>query len=73
MYRIFDYMFDSSVSYEDCCLKHTKMMAPQRKKYIVAYREQITDGGCNIAAIMFVHTDKNNLNLKTVLIKLLMS
>lgn len=76
MYRIFDYIFDysdSSVNYEDCCLTYMKKMRSRSKKHAVGYRLQITDGSCNIPAVMLVHTDKNNLNFKTVLIKLLMS
>ncbi|XP_026169661.1 C-C motif chemokine 25 [Mastacembelus armatus] len=41
-------------SYEDCCLKHVKELNMNTRKHAVMYRQQETDGACNIPAIVFI-------------------
>lgn len=45
-----DFMF--SVPYDNCCLKYVRSMKPAAQKHAVKYRHQMTDGGCNIPAVM---------------------
>uniref|UniRef100_A0A667Z2D4 Chemokine (C-C motif) ligand 25a n=1 Tax=Myripristis murdjan TaxID=586833 RepID=A0A667Z2D4_9TELE len=40
-------------SYEDCCLKYVKGLSKGVSRMAVKYRWQETDGGCNIAAVVF--------------------
>ncbi|XP_072100382.1 C-C motif chemokine 20-like [Mobula birostris] len=40
-------------SFEDCCLKYTKVKNPRRvQKHIISYQIQSTGGGCNLAAVI---------------------
>uniref|UniRef100_A0A8P4KBD5 Chemokine (C-C motif) ligand 25a n=1 Tax=Dicentrarchus labrax TaxID=13489 RepID=A0A8P4KBD5_DICLA len=48
------WIFDPSVTYDDCCLKYVKRMSRGTQKHAVDYRLQVTDGGCNIPAVIFV-------------------
>ncbi|XP_049454917.1 C-C motif chemokine 20 [Epinephelus fuscoguttatus] len=43
----------AQITYDDCCLKYVKKMNPGTQKHAVAYRWQVTDGGCNIPAVIF--------------------
>ncbi|XP_070775312.1 C-C motif chemokine 4 [Enoplosus armatus] len=43
----------AQVAYDDCCLKYVKKMNHRTQKHAVDYRWQVTDGGCNIPAIIF--------------------
>ncbi|XP_042285068.1 C-C motif chemokine 25 [Thunnus maccoyii] len=43
----------AQVSYDDCCLKYVRRLSKGTQKHAVKYREQKTDGGCNIPAIIF--------------------
>ncbi|KAM8728476.1 C-C motif chemokine 4 [Acanthopagrus schlegelii] len=43
----------AQVAYDDCCLKYVTKMGHGAKKHAVDYREQVTDGGCNIPATIF--------------------
>uniref|UniRef100_A0A3Q3X977 C-C motif chemokine n=1 Tax=Mola mola TaxID=94237 RepID=A0A3Q3X977_MOLML len=43
----------AQVNYEDCCLTYMKKMRHRSKKHAVGYRLQITDGSCNIPAVIF--------------------
>ncbi|KAM9349456.1 C-C motif chemokine 8 [Symphorus nematophorus] len=43
----------AQVTYDDCCLKYVKKMTLTTRKHAVEYRRQVTDGGCNIPAIIF--------------------
>uniref|UniRef100_A0A3B1ISC8 Chemokine (C-C motif) ligand 25b n=1 Tax=Astyanax mexicanus TaxID=7994 RepID=A0A3B1ISC8_ASTMX len=40
-------------TYENCCLKYANEVKANVKKRIVSYKVQQTDGGCNIAAVVF--------------------
>ncbi|KAI1883323.1 hypothetical protein AGOR_G00244010 [Albula goreensis] len=40
-------------SYEDCCLRYAKSVPKRMRHMVVTYREQKTDGECNIPAIVF--------------------
>ncbi|XP_035526771.1 C-C motif chemokine 4 [Morone saxatilis] len=44
----------AQVTYDDCCLKYVKRMSNGAQKHAVDYRNQVTDGGCNIPAVIFV-------------------
>ncbi|XP_051235793.1 C-C motif chemokine 3 [Dicentrarchus labrax] len=44
----------AQVTYDDCCLKYVKRMSRGTQKHAVDYRLQVTDGGCNIPAVIFV-------------------
>ncbi|XP_049888847.1 C-C motif chemokine 20 [Epinephelus moara] len=43
----------AQITYDDCCLKYVKKMNLGTQKHAVAYRWQVTDGGCNIPAVIF--------------------
>ncbi|XP_042354104.1 C-C motif chemokine 25-like isoform X2 [Plectropomus leopardus] len=43
----------AQTSYDDCCLKYVKKLNPSIQKHAVEYRWQMTDGGCNIPAVIF--------------------
>ncbi|XP_044076621.1 C-C motif chemokine 25 [Siniperca chuatsi] len=43
----------AQVTYDDCCLKYVKKMSHSTQRYAMSYRRQVTDGGCNIPAIIF--------------------
>ncbi|KAI3374733.1 hypothetical protein L3Q82_021287 [Scortum barcoo] len=43
----------ANANYEDCCLKYVKTLSPLIQKKAVKYRMQVTDGGCNIPAVVF--------------------
>ncbi|XP_032388292.1 C-C motif chemokine 20 [Etheostoma spectabile] len=43
----------AQTSFDDCCLKYVKRMSKRTQLHAVKYRHQVTDGGCNIAAVIF--------------------
>nr|XP_046265446.1 C-C motif chemokine 4 [Scatophagus argus] len=43
----------AQASFDDCCLKYVKKMSSRTQRHVVDYRRQVTDGGCNIPAIIF--------------------
>ncbi|XP_036410748.1 C-C motif chemokine 20-like [Megalops cyprinoides] len=40
-------------SYEDCCLRYVRNVNKRTRQMVISYREQVTDGSCNIPAIVF--------------------
>ncbi|XP_059846791.1 C-C motif chemokine 5 [Hypanus sabinus] len=53
MAACFYYSTAQANSFEDCCLKYTKVKNPRRvQKLIVNHRVQRTGGGCNLAAVI---------------------
>ncbi|XP_045908511.1 C-C motif chemokine 25 [Micropterus dolomieu] len=40
-------------SFDDCCLKYVKKMNINSQKHAVSYTLQLTDGSCNIPAVIF--------------------
>ncbi|XP_034744726.1 monocyte chemotactic protein 1B-like [Etheostoma cragini] len=43
----------AQTSFDDCCLKYVKRMSKGTQLHAVKYRHQVTDGGCNIHAVIF--------------------
>nr|QZC92282.1 chemokine (C-C motif) ligand 25a [Sebastes schlegelii] len=43
----------TQTTYEDCCFKYVKRMNHRTQRHAVKYRLQVTDGGCNIPAVIF--------------------
>ncbi|TKS79503.1 C-C motif chemokine 25 [Collichthys lucidus] len=48
----------AQVTYDDCCLKYVKQMNHKTQKHAVDYRMQLTDGSCNIPAVIFTMRKK---------------
>ncbi|XP_028450040.1 C-C motif chemokine 20 [Perca flavescens] len=40
-------------TFDDCCLKYVTKMSKGTQRHAVTYRWQVTDGGCNIPAVIF--------------------
>ncbi|XP_075878018.1 C-C motif chemokine 25 [Nelusetta ayraudi] len=43
----------AQVPLEDCCLSYNKGIENRVRRHAVSYRVQVTDGGCNIPAVIF--------------------
>ncbi|XP_078120945.1 C-C motif chemokine 21 [Sander vitreus] len=43
----------AQTTFDDCCLRYVKRMSKATQTRAVKYRWQVTDGGCNIPAIIF--------------------
>ncbi|XP_068604789.1 C-C motif chemokine 20 [Brachionichthys hirsutus] len=42
------------VTYGDCCLSYVEKMSLSTQKHAVNYRRQVTDGDCNIPAVILI-------------------
>ncbi|XP_005936746.1 C-C motif chemokine 5 [Haplochromis burtoni] len=67
----------AQVPYDNCCLKYVRSMKPAAQKHAVKYRHQMTDGGCNIPAVIFtmrkgriICTDPNETWVKDLMKKI---
>ncbi|NP_001186964.1 C-C motif chemokine 25b precursor [Danio rerio] len=52
--------------YENCCLKYVTGIKKNMRRNIMSYRVQLTDGGCNIPAVVFKMRLKKQLKPKSV-------
>ncbi|XP_029309873.1 C-C motif chemokine 20 [Cottoperca gobio] len=43
----------AQTTYDDCCLKYVRKIGRSTQRHAVQYRQQVTDGGCNIPAVIF--------------------